>query len=81
VKLDDLTVARAADAVSPAFVRAAATGEHFPSATLEARVGKSTLRYTFHLVFVTAVQHTGGEHGVVESLSLTYGSVTVESIP
>jgi type VI protein secretion system component Hcp len=81
VKLDDLTVARAADAVSPGFVRAAATGEHFPSATLEARVGKSALRYTFHLVFVTSVQHTGGANGVVENLSLTYGSLEVESIP
>jgi hypothetical protein len=43
--------------------------------------GKSALRYTFHLVFVTSVQHTGGANGVVESLLLTYGSVEVESVP
>jgi type VI protein secretion system component Hcp len=79
-KLSDLTVERAADAVSPRLFQAVATGEHFPSATLEARVGKTTLRYTFHLVFVTSVQHTGGANGVVERLSLTYGSVQVESV-
>jgi len=79
--LSDLTVTRSADDVSPRLFGAVATGEHFPSATLEARVGKSTMRYTFHLVFVTSLQHSGDRDGVSESLSLTYGSVAIESIP
>jgi type VI secretion system secreted protein Hcp len=79
-KLSDLIVERSADAASPGLFRAAATGEHFPSATLEARVGKTTLRYTFNLVFVTSVQHTGGANGIAERLSLTYGSVQIESV-
>jgi type VI protein secretion system component Hcp len=78
--LTELTVTRAADGVSPRLFRAVATGEHFPSATLEARVGKTTLRYTFRLVFVTSLQHNGGGDGVAESLSLAYGSVTVEAV-
>ena len=77
----DLNVTRSADGVSPRLFGAVATGEHFPSATLEARVGKSSLRYTFHLVFVTSLQHSGDRDGVSESLSLTYGSVAIESIP
>jgi type VI secretion system secreted protein Hcp len=81
VTLADLTIERAADAVSPKLVAATATGEHFPSATLEARIGKSTLRYTFHVVFVTSVQHDGGANGVSESVSLTYGSVNIEFVP
>jgi type VI secretion system secreted protein Hcp len=76
----ELTLTRAADGVSPRIFRAVATGEHFPSATLEAPVGKTTLRYTFRLVFVTSVQHNGGGDGVTESLSLAYGSVAVEAI-
>ena len=43
-------------------------------------MGKTTLRYTFRLVFVTSLQHNGGGDGVAESLSLAYGSVTVEAI-
>jgi type VI protein secretion system component Hcp len=76
----ELTLTRVADGVSPRIFRAVATGEHFPSATVEARVGKTTLRYTFRLVFVTSVQHNGGGDGVTESLSLAYGSVAVEAI-
>ena len=78
---DDLTVERQADAVSPRLVRAVATGEHFPSATLEARAGKTTLRYTFNTVFVTSVHHSGGANGVVEGVSLIYGSVQIEAVP
>lgn len=78
--LSELTVERSADAVSPRLFQAVVTGEHFPSATLEARVGKSTLRYTFRTVFVTSVQHDGSVNGVTEGLSLTYGSVAVEAV-
>jgi type VI protein secretion system component Hcp len=76
----ELTLTRAADDVSPRLFSAAATGAHFASATLEAHVGKTTLRYTFRLVFVTSVQHNGGGDGVTESLSLAFGSVTIEAV-
>jgi type VI secretion system secreted protein Hcp len=79
--LSDLTIERSADAVSPRLFQAVATGEHFPSATIEARIGKSTLRYTFHAVFVTSLEHSGSANGVTESLSLTYGSVALEAVP
>jgi type VI secretion system secreted protein Hcp len=79
---EEVTVQRSLDAVSPRFVQAAATGQHFPSATIDVATGKgTTMHYTFNTVFITAVQHTGNGDGAVESLSLIYGSVQVESIP
>jgi type VI secretion system secreted protein Hcp len=78
---DALTVTRSLDAVSPRFVQAAATGQHFPSATIEIATGKGTImRYTLNTVFVTAVQHTANGDGAVESLSLVYGAVQVEAV-
>ena len=37
------------------------------------------MRYTFHLVFVTGVQHSGSSDRPVESLTLAYGAVEVEA--
>jgi type VI secretion system secreted protein Hcp len=80
VQLGDVTVGRAIDSVSPRFFQAAATGQHFPSATIVLTTAKgSTMQYTFNTVFVTSVQHSSAGDGAVENLSLTYGSVEVES--
>jgi type VI secretion system secreted protein Hcp len=78
----EVTVQRSLDAVSPRFVQAASTGQHFPSATIEVATGKgTTMRYAFNTVFVTSVQHSSNGDGAVESLSLLYGAVQVEAVP
>jgi type VI secretion system secreted protein Hcp len=73
----DLVVTRPVDSVSPRLVAAAATGQHFDSATLEVPMRKGVMRYTFDLVLVTGVQHSGSGDAPVETLTLTYGTVAV----
>jgi type VI secretion system secreted protein Hcp len=73
----DLVVTRPVDSVSPRLVAAAATGQHFDSATLEVPTRKGAMRYTFDLVLVTGVQHSGSGDAPVETLTLTYGTVEV----
>jgi type VI secretion system secreted protein Hcp len=75
----DLVVTRPVDAVSPKLIAAAVTGQHFDSAVLVVPLRKSVLRYTFDVVFVTGVQHSGSGDRPLETLSLTYGAVRVES--
>jgi type VI secretion system secreted protein Hcp len=78
----DVTVERALDGVSPRFVHAAATGEHFPSAAIVVTTAKgTTMQYTLDTVLVTSVQHSSSGDGAVEKLSLTYGSVDVAAGP
>lgn len=82
VKLGDLIVERSIDSVSPRLVQAAATGQHFDSATVDLRTGKGApMRYTFHPVFLTSVQHRSAGEGAVETLSLVYGAVAVAPAP
>jgi type VI protein secretion system component Hcp len=75
----DLVVTRPVDGVSPRLVTAAATGQHFDSATLEVPTRKGAMRYTFDLVLVTGVQHGGSGHAPIETLTLTYATVAVEA--
>jgi type VI secretion system secreted protein Hcp len=77
----DLVVERPLDDVTPALVEAVATGEHFPSATLVAKAGKGTMRYTLDEVFVTSVEHSTSGERPLERLSLTYEAVELESAP
>ena len=77
--LGDVIVERAIDSVSPRFFQAAATGQHFPTATIVLTTGKdTTMQYTFDTVFVTSVQHSSSADGAVEKLSLTYGAVSID---
>jgi type VI secretion system secreted protein Hcp len=75
----DLVVTRPVDSVSPRLVTAAATGQHFASATLEVPMRKGVTRYTFDLVIVSGVEHSGSGDVPVETLTLTYGTVAVEA--
>jgi type VI secretion system secreted protein Hcp len=78
----DVTVTRALDAVSPRFVQAVATGQHFASATIDITTGKgTTMEYTLDTVFVTSVQHKSAGDGAIETLSLAFGSVSVDANP
>jgi type VI protein secretion system component Hcp len=73
----DLVVTRPVDGVSPRLVAAAATGQHFDSATLEVPMRKGVMRYAFDSVFVTGVEHSGSGDAPTESLTLTYATVAV----
>ena len=81
----DLSFMHALDKASPVLMKACATGEHFPEATLVSRkAGKGQQDYLIikmKEVFITSVQPSGSSEHPMESVSMQFGHVDLEYKP
>ena len=81
----DMSFMHAFDKASPVLMKACATGEHFPEATLVSRkAGKGQQDYLIikmKEVFITSVQPSGSSEHPMESVSMQFGHVDLEYKP
>jgi type VI secretion system secreted protein Hcp len=82
---NDLTIVHAIDKATPGLLRACATGTHLKEATITHRkAGKGQTEYLIvklNDVLVTAVTHSGGDHGNAENISLSFAKIALEYRP
>jgi len=86
--VSDFTIMKKTEKSSPNLFKACATGQHLPKAIITMRKAGTTqnefLRYDFETVYVTSVNwsgSTGGDDSPSESVSFTFGKVTVTYTP
>jgi hypothetical protein len=80
--LDDLTFTKKLDASSPKLLAAAASGKHYPDATLLVTANGITTSYKLKEVFVTSVKQSddgSGDANPLEKVSLTFESFEVNT--
>ena len=85
VSITDLTLMKVADSATPKLFELVATGAHVPKAVLTVRKGGGDqfeyVRITLEDVIVSALQLSGAGERPSESVSLSFGKVTVEYRP
>ncbi len=86
--MDHFTIMKKTEKSSPGLFKACATGQHFPKATITMRKAGTTqnpfLVYDFEVVYVTSINwsgSTGGDDSPTESVSFTFGKVTITYTP
>jgi len=86
--LSDFTIMKKTEKSSAGLFKACTTGQHLPKAVITMRKAGTTqnpfLVYEFATVYVTSVQwsgSTGGDDSPAESVSFTFGKVTVTYTP
>ncbi len=81
----DLSIMHALDKASPVLMKACATGEHIPDATLVARkAGKGQQEYLIvkmNDILITSVQPSGSSEEPMESVSMQCAKVDLEYKP
>jgi len=86
VNVQDISMTKFMDSLSPQLVHALATGQHFASATLEVNAngqpnGAPTHRYHFNPVLLTSVSQGGsGGSRLTENITMTFGAFTFENV-
>jgi type VI secretion system secreted protein Hcp len=89
VSVSSFNIMKRTDAASPLLFQACCQGDHYPKATvtLNKAAGKAPidfLKYEFEEVYVDSVQWsgtTGGDDTPMESVSFSFGKVTVTYTP
>lgn len=82
--LKPFTISKVTDSCSPDFFTACAIGGHYGRSTILLRKdGKSYIRYTFSMCFVTKVNWSGGESDETpsESIEFAYGALRIMYYP
>jgi type VI secretion system secreted protein Hcp len=86
--LSAFSVMKISDAASPQMFQACCKGQHFPKAKVTLRKAGGTamdyLVYEFEKCYVDSIQwsgSSGGDDRPVESLSITFGKVTITYTP
>jgi type VI secretion system secreted protein Hcp len=89
-KFNEFTIKKTTDKSSPVFMKAMATGAHYPAVRIYIRkaggstdtAGKAYLCFTFGVVFITKVDWSGpGDEGPEESITFVYGQFGVSYKP
>jgi type VI secretion system secreted protein Hcp len=90
VKLNELTVEKNVDRLSPSLFLLSAQGAHFPSLQIfvrraggAAQQGRPYLAYEFSLVFITRLEWSGdgGGEAPVETVTFAYGALALGYYP
>lgn len=88
VTVSSFNIMKKCDKSSPNLFRTCCKGDHYDKATVIFRKAGGTqveyLKYTFEMVFVESIQwsgSSGGDDVPTESVSFSYGKVTIEYKP
>ena len=81
VTMHPLSVTKQVDKATPSLLHAMCTGAHFDTVTLSAVKAGATKAYLvveIKRVFVSTLQFSGSDDIPVESVSMTYGAITID---